>query len=425
MVFCVILALAVWAGVAMQASHGYVGINFAGWTIESPIWLALVALILTSVLIVSVFKLIHTLVNLKAFFRRLRTERRLQRSKIKTTQGMLAYLEGDCTTAEEVLIHGTACIDLPFVNYIFAAKAAGELGHYEQANHYLQQAEDLTQDNDSVAYDLQRAKWLFQQNHQARALDLLEPLAKKYNNHPQVFKTIYEIYQHQKNWEKIVEIAPGLMKANVLSEKQGAEAQKQAYEELIHQAAAVSVNELKAFWKDIPKSYQADSHLVYVYANALLKYKLQDEAEAIIRQTLKRQWNEALIKLYGTIKSTRPQKQLVFAEQFLQSHPKSAILLLTTGRLSLHHQLWGKAQRYLEASLTLSPQPEAYAELGKLLMKLNKLEEAAEYFRRGFILLTNQQDLGEESFLGLGLDKSLHSMSMNSPMLDSERILPN
>ncbi len=397
-VSCVILALAVWAGVAMQASHGYVGINFAGWTIEAPIWLAIIALIVTSVLIVSAFKAVHILMNLKAFFHQLRTERRLKQAKIKTTEGMLAFLEGDWQTAEENLIEGAACIDLPFINYIFAAKAAGELDQLEKAEQYLQTAEKLTKNKESLVYTLKRGQLLGQQHKWTEALALLEPLLDKHGTHPQLLRTVYKIQVHQKNWMKIIELVPSLIKAKILSEEKAIDAQKHAYCELILKAESVSLAEVKALWKEMPKAYHSDNHLVYLYANALMQYHLQDEAESILRQTIRRQWSEVLIKLYGKVKSTLPQKQLAFAEHWLKEQPKSAILLLTVGRICLHHQLWGKAQRYLEASITLCPLPETFSELGKLLMKLNKLEEAAEYFRHGLLMLTNLDD--EEPLLG-------------------------
>jgi HemY protein len=421
--FCAILALAVWAGVSMQASHGYVGINFAGWTVESPIWLALIALILVSIVIVSAFKLIHILMNLKAFFLRLRTERRLKKSKIKTTKGLLAFLEGDWHEAEHSLVAGAACIDLPFINYIFAAKAAGEQGHMEQANHYLKEAEKLTQEKDTVAYALQRARWLCQQNNWSEALTLLEPLVAEHGAHAELLNAAYKIYEQQKNWAKIIELMPGLIKTKVLTEAQALQVQKQAYGELILQAGERSLVEVKAVWKDMPKAVHTDSHLVCLYANTLLQHQLPDEAEQVLRQSIKRNWNEELIKLYGKVKSSYPQKQLAFAEHFLKEQPKSAVLLLTLGRLSLYHQLWGKAQRYLEASITLAPQAEAFSELGRLLMKLNKLEEAAEYFRRGLTMVTNQECLAEEPFMGLAFSATPGIMGISSTGTPSERIL--
>lgn len=413
-VSCVILALAVWAGVAMQASHGYVGINFAGWTVEAPIWLAIIALIVTSVLIVSFFKAVHILMNLKAFFHRLRTERRLKQAKLKTTEGMLAFFEGKWSTAEELLVEGSACIDLPFINYVFAAKAAGEQENFEQAESYLQAAQKLTKDSNGLVYSLKRAQLLCQQNKWAEALALLEPLFNKNGHHPLLLNRLYKIYQHQKSWNKIIELMPALVKVKMLSEEKAVNIQKHAFCELMLKAEAISIAEVKALWKEMPKAYHSDNHLVYLYANALLTYHLEDEAESILRHALKSQWSEVLIKLYGKVKSSHPAKQLAFAEFWLKEQPKSAILLLTVGRLCLHHQLWGKAQRYLEASLTLSPMPETFSELGKLLMKLNKLEEAAECFRHGLLMLTNQSQ-DNEPLLGLKLPAPKAELSKLEP----------
>jgi hypothetical protein len=71
----------------------------------------------------------------------------------------------------------------------------------------------------------------------------------------------------------------------------------------------------------------------------------------------------------------------------LVDHQGSFTALLTAGRLCLRNKLWGKARSYLEASVNVHANPEAYNELGNLLERMGESAAAAECFRAGLSLV--------------------------------------
>jgi len=52
------------------------------------------------------------------------------------------------------------------------------------------------------------------------------------------------------------------------------------------------------------------------------------------------------------------------------------------GKLCLYQKLWGKAQSYLDASISLQPSHAAYNSLGGLAEKLGRKEDAFQYYHR-------------------------------------------
>ncbi|HXU93928.1 MAG TPA: hypothetical protein VFP33_09755 [Gallionella sp.] len=48
--------------------------------------------------------------------------------------------------------------------------------------------------------------------------------------------------------------------------------------------------------------------------------------------------------------------------------------------------MWGKAQSYLEASISVAPSPAAYTALGQLAERLGKAQEAGKYYQRAAAL---------------------------------------
>ncbi|MCW5619443.1 MAG: heme biosynthesis protein HemY, partial [Nitrosomonas sp.] len=70
------------------------------------------------------------------------------------------------------------------------------------------------------------------------------------------------------------------------------------------------------------------------------------------------------------------------AEVWLKAQPNNAGLLLTLGKLCTHCELWGKAQNYLEASISVGPSTTAYFALAQLNEKLGKHEIAMDNYNK-------------------------------------------
>ena len=144
--------------------------------------------------------------------------------------------------------------------------------------------------------------------------------------------------------------------------------------------------ELNNLWLSISRELKKDPELIAIYCNKLIQLNQNDEAEAILRTAIKKEWNAELVKLYGLVKSSYLEKQLLFAESLSRDHDKNSILLLTLGRLCMYNDLWGKARAYLEASIGNKEMTETYKELGLLMEYLNEPTLAAEYFKKGLFL---------------------------------------
>ena len=123
------------------------------------------------------------------------------------------------------------------------------------------------------------------------------------------------------------------------------------------------------------------------YAEQLRTLGAESEAEEVLGKALKRQYDARLVALYGELAGADPARQLQTAEGWLKAHPQDASLLLTLGRLSLQNRLWGKARDYLESSLRMERNPEACAELARLLAGLGETERSNQLFQEGLGLL--------------------------------------
>ena len=67
-----------------------------------------------------------------------------------------------------------------------------------------------------------------------------------------------------------------------------------------------------------------------------------------------------------------------------------AVLLLTLGRLCARQELWGKAQSYLDASISVEPMYSAYLVLAQLHDRLGNADAARRNYRESLDLAVNQ-----------------------------------
>ncbi|MGB1799659.1 MAG: heme biosynthesis protein HemY [Gammaproteobacteria bacterium] len=108
----------------------------------------------------------------------------------------------------------------------------------------------------------------------------------------------------------------------------------------------------------------------------------------MLRGSIKRQWDTPLVRLYGLVVGADRNKQLTIAESWLQNHARDAVLLLSLGRICMRNKLWGKAKDYLQESIDVQANPEAYYEFAKLHEHEGRTEAAAECYEKGLALAT-------------------------------------
>jgi HemY protein len=95
-------------------------------------------------------------------------------------------------------------------------------------------------------------------------------------------------------------------------------------------------------------------------------------AQAILEQALEREWNTALVALYGEAAGEDALPQIERAEKWLRAHARDPALLLALGKLCMRQGLWGKAQSYIEASIALEPTHDGHMTLAALMEKIGK-----------------------------------------------------
>jgi HemY protein len=390
-----ILAAGAWIGEKMVQDPGYVLVAYNESTIETSLWVLLVILFIG-------FVAIHWAVNLffkarlpTGKFREWRERRDARKAQGKTLKGLLALSEGHWWKAQRLLSQSAENSAQPLINFIAAARAAHEQGEDQAADDLLQKALSSVPQAE-VAIGITQVQIQLERGQLEPCLATLLRLRRLAPKHTYVLRLLKDVYLRLQDWQGLTNLIPELRKLKVLKEEEIYELEQVCYSTLLNSTLASLPIEadnntrLKALtkeWQSIPARLSHDTSMVRQYIEQLISADSEDKAESFLRDQIKHQWDEELVKLYGRIKGENAHKQLEIAKGWLKKNPESAALKLTLGRLAMRNEQWGKAADYLEESLTLEKSPETYNELSRLLQHLGETERSLKVMQDGLALM--------------------------------------
>ena len=384
--FFIVIFLAVAAGLLAHEDTGYVLFGRGYNTLEMSLTLFLVLLLLSYIFGYVLLRFVIRSWSMPEQLKQWRSNQQAEKARKTSLQGLINLSQGQWKKAERLLTRAVKNSDMPLLNYLSAAKAAQKQNSPERRDHYLSLAHKSMPDAD-FSVKLTQAELQFAHGQNEQALATLVHLHNLSPKHPHIMVLLTKIYQDVKSWNDLKNLLPQLHKHKVFPEKNLLQIEKQTYEELIKQSDwSNDFDKLQQLWQNISRELKKDPDLISIYCNKLIELNQNDEAEHILRNNLRKEWNPELIKLYGLVKSSQLEKQLLFAESLSKDHDNNPLLLLTLGRLCMYSDLWGKARAYLEASVGNKELVETYKELGLLMEYLNEPKLAAEYFKKGLFL---------------------------------------
>lgn len=399
-VVVLLLAAVGFLGWAIYQDTGYVLISYDRFRYESSFWvfLALIGCLwLLSMVVHWVLGLLYAsgaLVN--PWSRRHRARRVAKASR----SGLRELAEGQWSNALTHLRTAAEHDRQPLVHYLGAARAASELGEYEQSEELLRKAQEREPEA-GLAVGLTRAQLQIDRAQYAEARASLNTLHNEHPRHTHVLTLLQQLYVQLKDWPALCRLMPELRKHRVLPPAKLDELELLAWTAAVEQAgvAATATPEdpqqaLNQCWQTVPGKLRNEPLLVRAYADGLSRLGAEEKAEEVLYAALKKQFDDRLVERYGRVRGREPARQLSHAEAWLNAHPESAELLLALGRLSLRNELWGKARDYLEASLRFEHRAETCAELARLLAQLGDNERSNRLFQEGLGLLGQTSQTG-------------------------------
>lgn len=388
----VVLALLLGAGFVwvLRFGSGYVLVTYAGWTMEMSLWTAVALQIFLVWFLVWGWLTLHWIAGaggLRAWWHTKRTARHLSR----TAQGLLLFAEDDWAGATAVLEQSAKKSRMPAVNLLYAARGAANNREMTQARRLLEQLKQNHPEFTALA-DKTLAESLLTSDETAEATRILQKLQQQIPDNRAVLKLLVECYQRQKDWAALEQMLGELRRLQVIDKGEIDGFTQNVYSNLLATLAANARGSLeerqqkvRELWKSMPKDVRRQPDLVLAYASALKQTSCNAELEQLLVDTLNRNWDARLVRLFGQCAFSSGDKQLAQGEKWLSAHSQDASLLLALGRICRRQGFRGKARDYLQAAKKLDPSPEVHKELADLLADTGDASAGLQPYRQGAV----------------------------------------
>ena len=361
----------------LEDGGGYLLIVLAGKQIEMSL---MVAAVINALLFIALFLVLRVIRAVFGGKHGLISWARKQRSMNRTTQGLIAFVEGRWDFSRKTLARSADNSPTPLINYLFAARASSAAGDSKAVDKFLKQAELSTKGAD-VAIGLTQAELQIQNNQFEQALATLIRVRKIKHKHPEVLTLLLRVYCQLNDWDQVLKLLPSLKNSDRFSPDELLELARQAcFEKLKRAAMLPESHQLLEQWRQLPAEHKKDQRLVICYAEQLIKCDLHDEAEQLLAEKIQRHYQPELVSRYGDVVSSKLAKQLSLVEKLLPVHANDATLLFAVGKIHLALKNVQLAEEFLKRSLSHGQLPGTAALLGRLYSQRGQYQKSAEAY---------------------------------------------
>lgn len=386
--FLGLAALAVGVSLAARGNEGYALLVVPPYRIEITLNLLLVGLLVAFAIGYLSLRGILLTLSLPERVRAFHAARSKEKAALSLQAALRFFFEGRYGHA---LKRAAAAHDagyVPGLSALLAARAAHALSEPDKEAAWLARAG--SDGSVSAAWLMSEAELAVASRRFNEALVALQRVQGSSGRHIAALRLELKARQGLHHWDEVLRLARLLEKRGALLAEAAREIKLRAHRENLRLRQA-DAGQLQAYLRQVPRS-ESGPRLATIVAEALLAAGSAAEARQVIETQLDNAWDSGLARLYGECDTVvdsgeaaddMPTARLARAEKWLVSHPRDAELLLTLGRLCFRQRLWGKAQSYLEASLSVQPSRAAHLELARLSEQLGRTQEADHHYRLG------------------------------------------
>lgn len=376
-----ICAAAVGLTLAARYNTGYVLLVVPPYRAEVSLNLLLLALALLFAAGYALVRVVATALAMPSEVRAWRERRARDKARARMVEGLKAFFEERYARAEKAAADALARREEPAINAVVAARAAHELHRFEDRDRYLAAAASEAPGEATLRL-ITQAELLADERRYIEALQALQALrASSPRSHTGALRLELKVQQRLGNWEQVPALVDQLESRHAFDAALVRELKRHAYAENL-KSRSFQRRELEEYWGRVPAADRKHPKVAAAAARSFIEVGDCAGAHGVLEQALDAEWSPELVALYGECLGEDALNQIERAETWLKAHPEDAALLLTLGTLCAHQQLWGKAQSYLEASVSVTPSREAHVALARLAERLGRHEEARAQYRR-------------------------------------------
>jgi HemY protein len=382
-----VFAAAVALVILGRIDSGYVLFIYPPYRVEVSMLFFAIALVAGFLLLYAVLRLLGHAVSLPAYVRAYRARRRRERAHAALAGALQAYYEGRYARTEKEASIAFESGPSPALAALLAARAAHQMRDFQRRDRWLERA-DASGERMQSASLVTRAELALEDRDFAAARDALRTL----DAGPKQIATTRMLLRAERGagaWDEVLRLATQLGKRDAIAPALAEEYKVQATIELLARSAG-DEGAFERRWRAIEARDQLHPRVAAAAARHATELGKGEMARDILERSLAGEWSPQLVALYAELPAEMNQQsrqaearvRIETGESWLLERARDAQLLATLGRLCTQAELWGKAQSFLEASLSFEETRPVHLELARLAERLGQPSDAQQHYRR-------------------------------------------
>ncbi len=375
-----LFAMAVGVAMLARVNDGYALLVLPPYRVQLSLNFLVLSILATVLAVYFLIGVLSRAVRLPGKVVAYRDRRRRERAAESLRDAVRLQLEGRYAQALKMAKKSWGAGDESGVSALVAARAAHALRDDTRYREWIGHAAERD-DKIHTARLMTEAEMAVDGRRFDEAAERIDAM-KEHDNRPvATLQLALKVARAKADWKGVVRIARQLRKHRIIADEQA--------EPMVRRAHLASMRaldgqgeEIVHYWNSIPADEKSDRRLV----EKVVPLMVANGQGAIVRRVLEKlldvQWESELARLYGQCGEEDPVSSLARAEKWLQAHPEDGGLLYSLGRLCMAMELWGKAQSYLEASVSKAPTVDAHLALAQLAERFERPQDAQSHFRR-------------------------------------------
>ncbi|PKO92469.1 MAG: heme biosynthesis protein HemY [Betaproteobacteria bacterium HGW-Betaproteobacteria-1] len=377
--FLLILLMAIGLSLFASNNEGYVLIVRPPYRLELSFNLLILLIVLSFFSLHLLLRMLNYARGLPASVKEYKERRRQREGRAALVEALHALVDGRYTLAEKGAAKALDLGEDAGLSALVAARAAHKAKRKAQRDFYLAEAERLAPEARTGRL-LTQAELLLDDKQYGQALQVLQHLDRLEAKYPPAMRLELKVQLHLGNWEQVLTLLQNLEKEDGLELWKVKQYRQQAHLQMMRRYAG-DLKKLQAYWKKLASEEQLNPRIAEAAVQAFITAGDSNQASRVLEMSLTKGWDSDLVGLLGDCESQDPIKQLQQAEYWLTQHEGDANLLLALGRMCMRQRLWGKAESYLEASISVRPSAKAHYMLASLLENRGEQQQAALHYR--------------------------------------------
>jgi len=379
--------LAVAVALGARTNDGYVLLVFPPWRAEVSLNFFILILLALFFALYAATRALAVTFGLPKRVREYQAQRQRENAGLVFQDAVRFLFEGRFGQALKKATEAHRAGTAPGLSALIAARAAQRMREPGKQQYWLEHArtDDPRTEAATLMLDAEMAN---EARRFDEALAALEKLQGKLGRHIAALRLELRARQGLGDWDGVLKLARQLVKRDALPVEVVREIRTQAHLGNIAKRVA-DQGKLTAYLRSVPED-ERGRRVVLAAARALVALGAEAEAQKLIETVLDaikdEEWHPDLVAIYGRLTNSEQTARIAKAEAWLRRHPDDARLLKALGRMCLRQRLWGKAQSYLEASLSVAPSQQAHLELARLFDLLERPELANKHYRASALL---------------------------------------